>query len=265
MLKEELPNHYSLPNENKWAAYFWSILEKAVDYHLPQWTAFTDPRQQQIARDLLRSFPGEVKCFFYGGYPEAERVRICAVPKGVVNQDNRTRIGCVLVKGDFPPGVLSYRDFLGALMGIGIKRDALGDIVYRGEDKAYIFLLPELAPFLEQNLTGIGRFAAEVKMADPEKLDLELAARQVREIKGTVASMRVDAVAGLGFGLSRSRIAPLIKGEQVKVNYQVINQPSKNVKVGDLISLAGKGRIVVADVLGESRKGRIHLLLHRII
>lgn len=264
-MKEKMPNHYSLPNENKWAAYFASILEKAVGHHLPQLTTFTDPRQQQIARDILRSFPLEVKCSFFGGYPEAERVRICAVPQGLVVQDNQSQVSCVLVKGPFPSGILTHRDFMGALMGLGIKRNALGDIVYRGEEKAYIFMLPELVPFLEQNLAGIGRFTAKAERIDPQKLDIELSARQVREIRGTVASMRVDAVAGLGFGLSRSRIAPLIKGEQVKVNYQVINQPSKNVKEGDLISLAGKGRIVVTEVLGESRKGRIRLLLNRII
>ncbi len=264
-MKGKVPHHYHLPNENRWASYFWSILEKARDHHVQQWTVFTDPRQQQIAGELLHFFSGDVKCSFFGGYPEAERVRICAVPLSIIVGDNEHKVCCALVEGTFPSGILTHRDFLGALLGMGIKRETLGDIIYRGEQKAYIFFLPELASFLEQNLTRIGRFAAKVAIVDPEKLDLNFLTRQVKEITGTVASMRVDAVAGLGFGLSRSRIAPLIKGEQVKVNYQVINQPSKNVKEGDLISLAGKGRVEVIQVLGESRKGRIRLLLNRII
>jgi RNA-binding protein YlmH len=68
----------------------------------------------------------------------------------------------------------------------------------------------------------------------------------------------------LGFGLSRAKIAPLIRGEQVKINHQVVKQPSKTVQAGDLISLAGRGRIEVVEELGKSRKGRIHLLVHRI-
>lgn len=264
-MKETIPGQYFLPNENRWAAYFWSMLEKARDLHLQQWTPFADPRQQQIAGELLRSFSGEVKCSFFGGYPEAERVRICAFPLSLIDADNRPEVCCALVEGNFPSGILTHRDFLGALIGLGLKRQTLGDIIYRGEQKAYIFFLPELASFLEQNLTRIGRFAVRAKIVDPDKTAFEFSTRPVKEIRGTVASMRVDAVAGLGFGLSRSRIAPLIKGEQVKVNYQVINQPSKNVKAGDLISLAGKGRVEVVEVMGESRKGRIRLLLNRII
>ncbi len=265
-MKGTIPSHYSLPNENRWAAYFWSLLEKSRDLHIQQWTAFTDPRQQQIAGELLHSFSGEVKCSFFGGYPEAERVRICAFPLNLIAADNnQSEVCCALVQGNFPSGILTHRDFLGALLGMGIKRQTLGDIIYRGEQKAYIFFLPELASFLEQNLTRIGRFAVRVKIVDVDKTVPEFLTRQVKEIRGTVASMRVDAVAGLGFGLSRSRIAPLIKGEQVKVNYQVINQPSKNVKAGDLISLAGKGRVEVVEVMGESRKGRIRLLLNRIM
>ncbi len=263
-MKEKFPN-YVLPNENKWAAYFGSVLERSAGAHLQQWTPFADPRQQQIARELLRSFPGEVKCSFWGGYPEAERVRIGVVPAGMVAADNSVGVSCVLVRGTFPPGILTHRDFLGALMGLGIKRETLGDIVYHGKEEAYIFLLPQLASFLGQNLTKIGRYSVQTEMIDPAGPGPELPARQIKEIRGTVASMRVDAVAGLGFALSRSRIAPLIKGEQVKVNYQVIRQPAKSVKAGDLISLAGRGRLEIREILGESKKGRIRLLLNRII
>jgi RNA-binding protein YlmH len=264
-LKEKVPQHYSLPHENKWASYFWSLLEKARDHHMQQMSAFTDPRQQQIAGEILRFFTDEVKCLLFGGYPEAERVRICAFPVGLSAADNQPGVSCALIEGSFPPGILTHRDFLGALLGLGIKRETLGDIIYRGEEKAYLFLMPEIVPFVVQSLTQIGRFSARAEIVDPEKQAFDFAVRQVKEISGTVASMRVDAVAGLGYGLSRSRITPLVKGEQLKINYQIINQPSKNVKEGDLISLAGRGRVEVAQVLGESKKGRIRLLLKRFI
>ena len=256
---------YPLPHENKWASYFWSVLENSGERHVQQTTSFTDPRQQQIAAELLHVFPGDVKCSYFGGYPEAERVRICVFPHTHATADIQPVVSCLKLQGSFPPGILTHRDFLGALLGLGIKRETLGDIIYRGEEEAYLFLTPEITPFVESNLTKIGRYSARAETCDPETLFQDFPAKRVKEISGTVASMRADAVAGLGFGLSRSRMAPLIKGEQLKVNYQTINQPSKTVKEGDLLSLAGKGRVEVTQILGESKKGRTRLLLKRYI
>lgn len=263
MEKERLEINYPLPAEKKWAAFFWSLLEKTLQQNVQQWTNFTDPRQQQIARDLLRSFPA-VKCFFYGGYPEAERVRIGLSPPSGQVVGEKEQVACLLIKGDFPPGVLTHRDFLGALMGLGIKREMVGDIIYRGGEKAFVFLVKNLAPFVRANLQKAGRYRLEVEEIDPADVPA-IEPSRIKEIRGTVASMRLDAVAGLGFGISRSKIAPLIKGEQVKLNHQLVRHPSKTVKEGDIISLAGRGRVKVAQIKGESRKGRIHLLLQRII
>lgn len=263
MTKEHISINYPLPAEKKWAAYFWSLLEKTVQLNMEHWTNFTDPRQQQIARDLLRSFPG-VKCFFYGGYPEAERVRIYLCPLSLQGRGEQEAVGCLLIKGDYPQGVLTHRDFLGALMGLGIKREMVGDIIYRGGVKAFVFLVKSLVPFVRAHLQKAGRYKLEVEEIDPTKVP-EIEPSRIKEIRGTVASLRLDAVAGLGFGLSRSKIAPLIKSEQVKLNHQLVKQPSKAVNEGDVISLVGRGRIKVVEIKGESRKGRTHLLLHRII
>ncbi|HAA34452.1 MAG TPA: RNA-binding protein [Firmicutes bacterium] len=264
MLKERQSFNYPLPTEKKWAARFQSLLEKVEELNVEQWTPFVDPRQQQIARDLLHRFPG-IQCSFFGGYPEAERVRIGLRPLSLPGGIEGEAVGCLSVRGNYPEGVLTHRDFLGALMGLGIKREMVGDIIYRGGEKAFIFLVKDLLPFVKANLQSAGRYALEVEEIEPEALTSEFAPRRVKEIRGTVASMRLDAVAGLGFGISRSKIAPLIKGEQVKVNYQLVKQPSRPVKEGDVISMAGRGRIEVVEKKGESRKGRTHLLLFRII
>jgi RNA-binding protein YlmH len=264
VLQDKHTLNYPLPTEKKWAVYFWSLLEKAAEHNTEQWTHFADPRQQQIARDLMRRFPG-LKCSFFGGYPEAERVRICACPLSLPGRGEKEAISCLAIKGDYPKGVLTHRDFLGALLGLGIKREMVGDIIYQGGEKAFIFLVKELAPFVKINLQKAGRYSLEVEESEPELLREELLPRRIKEIRGTVASMRLDAVAGLGFGLSRSKIAPLIRGEQIKVNHQLVNRPSRLVNEGDVISLAGRGRLEVVEKKGESRKGRIHLLLFRII
>jgi RNA-binding protein YlmH len=84
-----------------------------------------------------------------------------------------------------------------------------------------------------------------------------------REIKGTVASLRADAVLSLGFGISRSRVVLLVKGGVVKVNFRPINSPSQQLKEGDQLSLKGRGRLLISEVEGETRKGRIRLKLKK--
>ncbi len=257
-----VPFNYPLSTEKKWASYFWSLLIKASEQHTQLCTNFADPRQQDIARDLLHHFTG-LKCSFFGGYPEAERVRIFINPFSAVAGGEGEYISCLAIHGNFPERILTHRDFLGALLGLGIRREMLGDIVYTGGEKAYVFLVKNLAPFVCQNLLRAGRYEMQVEEIDLQLFPAEAEPRRTKEIKGTVASMRLDTVAGLGFGLSRSKITPLIKGERVKVNHQLVRQPSKAVKTGDIISLAGRGRIEITEEMGISRKGRIHLLLKR--
>ncbi|NMB41652.1 MAG: hypothetical protein GX996_06930 [Firmicutes bacterium] len=257
-------SNYPLSSEKKWAAYFWSLLEKALELHAEKQTHFANPRQQQIAKDLLGRFSG-IRSSFFGGYPEAERVKIHVCPQALPGGGEEKTIACLMVKGSFPEGILTHRDFLGALLGLGIKREMIGDIIYRGGEKAFVFLEKELVPFVKTNFRKAGLFTVETEEIGLDELEAGFEPQCVKQIKGTVASMRLDAVAGLGFGLSRSKIAPLIKGEQMKINYQLVSRPSQLVKEGDLISLTGRGRLEVVEKRGKSRKGRTHLLLHRII
>ncbi len=252
-----------LPGEEKWARHFQGLLQSVEVNKKGRCTHFADPRQQQIARELLDDY-ASLKCFFWGGYPEAERARICVFSTPPPLHFESEVVACLAVEGSFPEGILSHRDFLGALLGLGIRREAVGDIVYPGKERAYVFIMPEQAPYVRQSLQSVGRYAIRVSEIKAGLLDEELKTRRVREIKGTVPSMRLDAVAGLGFGLSRSKIMPLIKGSQVKVNYQIVRQPSRMVKVGDVISLTGKGRVEISSTGGQTRKGRVHVMISRI-
>ncbi len=254
---------YPLYAENKWADNFRSMLHNSLEKNKKSWTAFTDPRQQQIARDILKDFP-EIRTVLFGGYPAAERVRILTAPLSMPAPKEEEAVSCILLRG-FPQGILTHRDFLGAILGQGIKREMIGDIIYSGGEKALAFLLPEMTSYVRINLKKIGHYTVDVEEVDKDIVQVEIPPQRMKEIKGTVPSMRLDAVAGLGFGLSRSRITPLIRGEQVKVNYQIIRQPSRVVKVGDLVSVTGKGRVEIAEYGGETKKGRTHLLLHRIM
>src|SRR5690606_31151046 len=84
-----------------------------------------------------------------------------------------------------------------------------------------------------------------------------------KEIKATVASLRLDAVAAEGFGMSRTKMVREIKAERVKLNWQPVSNPALAVKEGDVLSLRGRGRVVVAQVVGTTRKGRTSVVLQR--
>ena len=84
-----------------------------------------------------------------------------------------------------------------------------------------------------------------------------------KEISATVASLRVDSIAAAGFGTSRSRAAADIEADKLKLNWQSVKNVSQAVKEGDVISLRGRGRLEVAEVRGQTKKGRVGVLLKR--
>jgi RNA-binding protein YlmH len=225
-----------------------------------QATDFLDPFQQRTADRVLHLF-NAVKSITWGGFPEAERARLLVYPAG--RQASIADVGLAFLEADAGPRAeaLTHRDFLGAVLGLGLRREKIGDILLPGEGKAQLIVHPEILPFLLTNWTEVGKHSIRVGEIAAEQL--APAAPRVKEIKTTVASLRLDAVASAGFGLSRSKLVPAIRANQLKLNWQSVTSASATVKEGDIISLAGRGRVEVAEVGGESKKGRIQLLLKK--
>jgi len=113
------------------------------------------------------------------------------------------------------------------------------------------------ADYICANLNRVGTTPVSCSVVDPGQLPLTR--ENGKEIKGTVASLRVDSVLSLGFGISRSRVVRLVKGGLVKVNWRSVDSPSLQLKEGDQVSLKGRGRLQIYTVEGETRKGRIRL------
>ncbi len=227
---------------------------------VPQVTDFLDPIQQRAAEKSLHLL-GEVKYISWGGFQEAERVRILIFP--AVSQAKIQDVPISIVQADAgaKAEALCHRDFLGAILSLGLRREKVGDIVIAREGCAQIIVSPEIASYLQNNLNQVGSYGVSVRGLDAA--DVAAAEPRSRDIKATVASLRLDAVASAGFGLSRSKLAPAIRAGQIKLNWQSVKNASAAVKQGDIISLAGRGRMEVAEVRGESKKGRIHIVLKK--
>jgi RNA-binding protein YlmH len=157
---------------------------------------------------------------------------------------------------------LTHRDVLGALMGLGIERDTLGDILV-ASGTAKILATKTMAEFLLSNLTQIG--AAAVHCELDELASIAPREERTKDITATVASLRVDSVAAAGFGMSRSRAAADIEADKLKLNWQSVKNASVTVGEGDILSLRGRGRVEIVEVRGKTKKGRVGVSLKRYI
>lgn len=243
--------------EKRWQQDFERRLEE-VSGNRSHTTAFLDPRQLELAEKVLRQ-KNDLSYTVYGGYPEAERNVIHVFP--AQNRGELPPVAAVQVEWPGDKESLGHRDLLGAVLGLGLKRDQVGDIVIIEEGRAAVMVLQSKAEFVSVNLTGVGRVTVDCSVAAPDQL--ALAGKSGKEITGTVASLRVDSILSLGFGLSRSRVVRLIKGGLVVVNWRPITSPSLQIEEGDQVSLRGRGRLLLDSVEGETRKGRIRLKLKK--
>ena len=143
---------------------------------------------------------------------------------------------------------------------MGVSREIVGDIIATKEF-AKIIVDKKMADYFIANLKRIGD--AGVEMTLDELSNIEPKEERVKEISATVASLRADSIAAAGFGMSRSKMATEIEAEKVKLNWQTLKNAAQSIKQGDILSMRGRGRLEVAEIRGQTKKGRIGVLLKR--
>jgi photosystem II S4 domain protein len=151
---------------------------------------------------------------------------------------------------------------LGALLGTGIVRGKVGDIVVLGERGAQAIVAPDLVEFLELSLTQVR--SVPVKTRRIELSDLKVREPRKKEMTTVEASMRLDAIASAGFGMSRSKMVDLISAGDVRVNWRDVTQSSYQIKSGDLVAIRGKGRLEIGEV-AVTKKERYRIQLTRLV
>ena len=212
---------------------------------------FLNPHQRSLI--MKNIYPdADMKASFEGGFEDAERTMYVCRPE-YAEADISDIIKVIRVWGR-ELGSLTHRDYLGSLMGLGITRENIGDILVSGNG-AFIFVKAEIAEYIINNLDKIGRHGIKTELCDCS--EAELPEPKTKEIKGTVSSLRLDAVLSLAAGISRSRALDMISQELVSLNWEVVSSPSHKVEEGDLISVRGTGRLRLKEVGGITRKGRI--------
>ena len=213
-------------------------------------TGFLTPAERLLLRN--RFFPEDgVSMRFFGGYEDCERSVAFFLPEGEDEEQVRSALRAVHYRAYF--GEPGHRDYLGALLASGISRDRIGDILIDGVD-ATVFCLPGILGHL-LTIDRIGRISVKAEEIPLE--NVRPPKRDTKEIRFTVMSLRLDAVASGMFRLSRTACTRLIGEGLLSLNYSVCTKPDAPVREGDVLSLRGLGKGTVSELGGSSRKGRI--------
>ena len=214
---------------------------------------FLTPAEQAAVR-AWSAYGTDCTVVFSGGGAQCERQAAFFLPYYMEADelDVSEHICAVHLKAGF--GEPGHRDYLGALMGLGIAREWIGDIRIFGEN-AYIFCLPSVQSHILSSLDKVGRYG--VKSRSIALADVPEPERRVKTVSFTVKSPRLDAAASGMFSMSRTECARLIEAGAVSLNYAECLRCDAIVKPGDVISVRGFGKGTLTRCDGQSRKGRM--------
>lgn len=218
------------------------------------------PELAEIGRVFSRLT--DVQLVSWGGYPQAERQRIAIARSEIPLDQSQVALVVLEIAGNFLFDTASHRDFLGAMLGTGIVREKTGDIIVLGERGAQAIVAPDLVDFLAMSLNQVRSVPVKTQAIDIN--ELKVREPKKKELTTVEASLRLDAIASAGFGMSRSKMVDFIDAGDVRVNWKEVTQASSQVKSGDLIAIRSKGRLEVGEI-AVTKKDRYRVQLTRFV
>lgn len=247
------------PEDRVLLAKVWDKINLGIRREIPANTCFLSPRELEMSRYLFGSLEGLHR---FGGYEGAERQMLCYLPEyleesTLAGEDSPlVCLRAVFYEGDSP----SHRDFLGALMGAGIARESVGDICV-GKGSCDFFVAAEIAPYVLQNFTNAGR--TKLRLSRIPLSEVHTPEPEIKEIRDTLASLRLDSVIAAGFRIGRSLAAQYITSGRASIDGLPCEKPDKAVAQGMKISVRGLGKIKLETISGQTKKGRTSVVIHR--
>lgn len=250
--------------------------EQALRTWQPVWTGFVAADLREEADQRLGSL-SELRLAAAGGWPQAERRRLllqraelAAAPQSpgeagpalaAANAAEAAPLMGLVVSGNFLFDPAEPGDVRSGLLAAGAEAGELGDIWIRGDRGAQLIATPELAARLHGQPARVRTVEVQLEALPVELLQLP-AQRQPKQLSSVEASLRLDAVGSAGFGLSRSRMAELVRSGAVRLNWQPVSSPSKELAVGDRLRLEGRGELELLEVQPTKRE-RWRVVLRR--
>lgn len=231
------------------------LFDAAEQRNIPKFTSYLDERQIYIAQEQLKHREPD-SWMLWGGYDGAQRQMLGVFPEYMEPSAEAFPLAALTFhfrKED----ALTHRDFLGSLMALQIKREAVGDILV-AEGICVLFVTDKVEPLICNEITKIGRVGVRIDRGVTVPLPQT---QRFREISGTIASLRLDCVVALMTGKSREKACELIRAGLVNLNHRETESNSAVVAAGDVLSVRGFGKARLSEELRETKKGRFYVTL----
>ncbi len=230
--------------------------QRAERGNRPCFSRFLDPGEIQIFKTKMHP---ALPFLLWGGYGEAERQMLGFFPDFAEPAPESFPLCALRICAK---ETLEHRTVLGSVMGLGLERSLIGDVAME-ETGPVLFACDTVREYLCLNLTRAGR--ARVQLTEAPTESLSVLPKAWTPISGTVASLRLDCVLGLLTGASRSGAEELLRRELVSVNYSVCTKGSVLLSEGDVLSVRKFGRAELLEIGGETKKGRMRIVLKKYI
>lgn len=214
---------------------------------------FLDPASlSRCAAIFEKNLPSGLNMLISGGIEGCERQMICFTPDDEVYFP----ITCIEISYNKKfSKKLSHRDFLGSILALGIDRKLIGDIIVE-ESGAIVFVGDDMCDYIMYNLDRVGNTAVTVTKAKNVPVNMRDSGREIRV---SATSLRIDVVIAVCLGLSRATAVALIDSEKVFINWRLVEKSSRLVYEDEVITVRGYGRLVISEIAGKSKKGKIVL------
>lgn len=260
-------NQYKKPEEKLILSKIMDKIEFCKLRNQIQVTHFLDEMQQQLIIKFLQ-WQKQTNYMLLGGFETAERAMLLFYPDKLeplikqkqINFNEWLKVIRITLPNEME-GQYEHRNYLGAIMKLGIKREMIGDILV-DEKGADILLHYDSLSFLLANLPSLTRFQKakieEIPLQEIRKVEVKR-----EEFSITVSSMRLDNMVAELAKCSRSKALELLEQERVLINYEPIIKPTKEIKQNDRITIRGKGRFFIKEVIGNTKKGKILIKIEK--
>lgn len=269
MNKQEILNKYDNEEDKLLVSRVLDKLEFVQKKNSIETTDFLDMHQKTVAEKVLKS-QKITNYICYGGYSNAERVMIIIYPEkleDVFNNNqydfnNIVKVIRVILPNEMK-GKYSHRDYLGAVIKVGLKREKVGDIIVN-LDGADLIVSKDISKYIVDSFKELTRFSkSDIYEESIEKLNITEPKTEVLNI--IIPSMRMDSIVSELIRTSRSKALEIINAERVFVNSEVITKNSKMLKENDMITVRGKGRFKIIKILNSTKKGNLVLEVEKYV
>ena len=265
---KEILNRYSDEDEKILMAKVMDKIEFTLNRNTIENTDFLDLYQKELVKDLLRNIKFS-NYTFWGGSETAEREILILYPEkleGILKREDVAEKLLSIVNVNLPnelKGEYNHRDYLGAIIKLGVKREKVGDIFVRN-DGADIIVLKEIEEYLLTNLGQLTRFGkSQIDIKDIK--DLEEIETITQKVQVIIPQMRLDCIVSESIRCSRAKASEIIKQERVFVNHKLETKNSKLLKEQDMITIRGKGRFKINTILSRTKKDKIVLEIEKYV